>query len=723
MSCRIRVLAASLLAALPAGAASFDPPDEAVLAVLPFLESEEPNRILVDLAPAGAARRMPFLLDTGATFSTITPRHAKELGVPIRRAKHDPYRRKTLLGRDLQFYIDTASSDTASKTGFEYGLLGGNFLSEYVVELDFPGRRVRLLDPEHYEVPETVDAEVAAVVPIEIVSNRPTLSMELNGDRSGFLFDTGAPIGTAVSGEVAERAGVESEPVEGYRAGGVWGEVTAHPGRAETVRIGPYAFGPAPVEVHPNGFFNFGVSDSGLVGYDVMAQFVVRIDYRRQRMLLIPVAERQVTWLGRTWTGWPEYLERREPPAEVSVAVGLEPAREARVPAPEDLEPAREVEPRTPDRVWLEIGAPSEGERRSGRLDWLEVTGWAGVGVSVEHDIAVVVDVSGSTMVASGIDVDGDGRVGKQRKRIDPHKSFNPAHYSSDTDDTVLAAELLATRKLVQVLDPDRSRIGLVSFSSGAEVHAPIGTAGEAMEAALDELAENFGSGMTNMALAIELALEALERAGGEARRKTVLILSDGYPTAPGSGQVPNEAALLQAERAYSKDVIIHTFGLGLDGVEAGDVFAAIAKATGGRYLRLASPGEVVNELPHIDLAGVASIRLENVTTGAAGQAVRVFPDGSFDGYVQLAAGDNRLRVTAVSEAGSERSLERLVRFDPSAPRDAAEAERLEAEVAEFKLELEARALELQLLAEMRRARAAQRGELSVRAEEPGEEQ
>jgi hypothetical protein len=712
-----------LLAALPAGAAPLDPPDEAVLAVLPFLESEEPNRIIVDLAPPGSARGMPFMLDTGATFSTITPGYAKELGVRIRRAKHDPYRRKTLLGRDLQFYIDTGSSDTGSKTGWEYGLLGGNFLGEYVVELDFPGRRVRLLDPERYEVPETVDAAVAAVVPVEIISNRPTVLMEVNGETSRFLFDTGAPIGTAVSGEVAERAGVESEPVEGYRAGSVLGEVAAQPGQAQTVQIGPYAFGPAPVEVHPNGFFNLGVSDNGLVGYDVMAQFVVRIDYRRHRMLLIPVAEREVTWLGRAWTGWPEFLERSVPPAEVSVAVGLEPAGEARVPAPEDLEPAREAEPRAPDRVWLEVGAPSEGERRSGRLDWVEVTGWAGVGVAVEHDIAVVVDVSGSTMVASGIDVDGDGRVGKQRKRIDPHKSFNPAHYSSDTDDTVLAAELLATRKLVRVLDPDRSRIGLVSFSSGAQVHAPIGTRGEAMEAALDELAENFGSGMTNMALAIELALDALERAGGEARRKTVLILSDGYPTAPGSGPVPNEAALLQAERAYSRDVIIHTFGLGLDGVEEGDVFAAIAKTTGGRYLRLASPGEVVNELPHIDLAGVASIRLENVTTGAAGQAVRVFPDGSFDGYVQLAAGDNRIRATAVSEAGEERSLERLVRFDPSAPRDAAEAERLEAEVAQFKLELEARALELQLLAEMRRARDAQRRELTVRAEEPGEEE
>jgi hypothetical protein len=99
-----------------------------------------------------------------------------------------------------------------------------------------------------------------------------------------------------------------------------------------------------------------------------------------------------------------------------------------------------------------------------------------------------------------------------------------------------------------------------------------------------------------------------------------------------------------------------------------------------------------------------------------------VSPDGSFDGYVQLAAGDNRIRVTAVSEAGSEQSLERVISFYPSALRDAAEAEKLEAEAAEFKAKLEARALELQLVAEMRRARATQRRELTVRAEEPGEE-
>ncbi|MCH6568251.1 MAG: nucleotide exchange factor GrpE, partial [Nitrospinae bacterium] len=90
-----------------------------------------------DLAPQGRGKRFPLIVDTGATWSVITPLMARELGVRVRRVKQDPYRRATVLGRDLQFYVDTQSSDTGSKTGWEYGLLGGQFLAAYVVEFDF----------------------------------------------------------------------------------------------------------------------------------------------------------------------------------------------------------------------------------------------------------------------------------------------------------------------------------------------------------------------------------------------------------------------------------------------------------------------------------------------------------------------------------------------------------------------------------------------------------
>ncbi len=49
--------------------------------------------------------------------------------------------------------------------------------------------------------------------------------------------------------------------------------------------------------------------------------------------------------------------------------------------------------------------------------------------------------------------------------------------------------------------------------------------------------------------------------------------------------------------------------------------------------------------------------------------------DGSFDGFVKLLPGENRIRVAARSEDGSERTAERSVWFESSEPADAREAE------------------------------------------------
>ena len=60
------------------------PPPAAVVADVPFLESPDPSTIVIDLAKEEGARPFPLVLDTGASFSTLTPRLARELGVRVR---------------------------------------------------------------------------------------------------------------------------------------------------------------------------------------------------------------------------------------------------------------------------------------------------------------------------------------------------------------------------------------------------------------------------------------------------------------------------------------------------------------------------------------------------------------------------------------------------------------------------------------------------------------
>jgi predicted aspartyl protease len=282
----------------PASAGAPAPPSDAVVGVLPFETSDEPNRIYLNLAPE-EARPFRMFLDTGAGRSYLTPRVARELGVSVRRTKSTPYRRATRLGRDLAFYVDTRSSDTASKTGWEYGVLGGEFLDDYVVELDFPGRRVRFLDPKRYQVPKQTAAPDEAVLPIRLTGTRIVVEIELDGRGLPVLLDTGDPCTAVFSGKAARKLGIDVESLPDYgTVGTAVGPMQVRFYETDGFRFGGFEFDTMPILVAPRGWYNLGVSSDSVVGYDVLSQFVVRIDYKRRRLWLKRSADARVTFCG-----------------------------------------------------------------------------------------------------------------------------------------------------------------------------------------------------------------------------------------------------------------------------------------------------------------------------------------------------------------------------------------------------------------------------------------
>jgi predicted aspartyl protease len=277
---------AALLAGPSLAEPAPEPPPEAVVGVLPFEANDEPNRILVDLAPEGG-RPFVMMLDTGASDSVITPRMARELGVRVRALKSTPYRRATRLGRDLQFWIDTQSSDTAARTGWEYGLLGAEFLNDFVLELDFPGRRVRFLDPKRYEVPEAVAAEDERVAAVKLTSSRPIVSIRVNGRELPVILDTGAPLPGILSGAALRELGVDPAGLPVYTGlGTAVGQTESRLLEASAFEVMGLPLGPVALVVAPKGLFNMGAGNDSVVGYDVLAPLVVRIDYPRKRLWL-----------------------------------------------------------------------------------------------------------------------------------------------------------------------------------------------------------------------------------------------------------------------------------------------------------------------------------------------------------------------------------------------------------------------------------------------------
>jgi hypothetical protein len=190
------------------------------------------------------------------------------------------------------------------------------------------------------------------------------------------------------------------------------------------------------------------------------------------------------------------------------------------------------------------------------------------------------------------------------------------------------------------------------------------------------------------------------QREIGVRRQRTILLLSDGQPTVPSKSRGQREALEL-AEELGTLGVPVHAFALGKEALEEPDFYRSLAERSGGRFVPVERPAEVVSQLAGLRLTGLEAVSIRNQSSGETARALRLFPDGSFDAYVPLVPGQNRIAITASVEGGRSLAAERTVHFErPQAP--TAEDERA---AEALRQEIETRGVELELLAEIRRRR------------------
>src|SRR5512145_725061 len=128
---------------------------------------------------------------------------------------------------------------------------------------------------------------------------------------------------------------------------------------------------------------------------------------------------------------------RVAPALTLLVALAVSPAAPARA--------AGETAASTADSVRIAIASPKPGQAFRNRVHQAPIRGSAIADGErpVDFDVILVIDVSGSTKVASGADVDGDGELG-----FNPHfelvapGAYPPDVVSTDPGDTILAAEV-----------------------------------------------------------------------------------------------------------------------------------------------------------------------------------------------------------------------------------------------------------------------------------------
>ena len=191
-----------------------------------------------------------------------------------------------------------------------------------------------------------------------------------------------------------------------------------------------------------------------------------------------------------------------------------------------------------------------------------------------DSDIAIVIDTSSSTSSSSGADVDNDG-----------------------IDDTILKAEVFAAKELLNFLDPQRTQVTIVDFSSSAILVQSLTSDFGLAEQALDSILVAGPGGGTNFTAAMQIANNELLGIRGRRQATPVqLFLSDG------SAGFPNT----EVQRAADGAVVVNTFAVG-SGAATGTL-QQIADGTGGVMTQVLDVGELVELLPSVILFGVDTV-------------------------------------------------------------------------------------------------------------------
>jgi CubicO group peptidase (beta-lactamase class C family) len=292
---------------------------------IPF-ELSEYNHIWLRVSVNGSP--LSFLLDTGAPgpYPTLSVRAAESLGMKLQFLA-----RKTNVGvgtkpTDFHLVTDKASlslpgveissrsmfamskndcADQATNDGIDRnvpsdqrpkegtkkamdGILGSEFFSSFVVEIDYPARLINLYEPQSYRYTgagESFPIEIDGLIYAQAQVKAPGLPPVT----ARLAVDTGAATTLTLNRRFAEEHKLLPPPekLTATNECGIGGlaEGTSYEGRLEALQLGDIKLS------NPLTFFRknpVGKGYDGLLGGGALRHFKVIFDYSRRRMILEP---------------------------------------------------------------------------------------------------------------------------------------------------------------------------------------------------------------------------------------------------------------------------------------------------------------------------------------------------------------------------------------------------------------------------------------------------
>jgi len=264
------------------------------------------NHIYVPVTIGNSTTPAAIVLDTGGGTSAFDPDVVKaagiKLGTPVRAMGAGGESRDAWLLGDVSYSLPGVKLEDQSITAISFrhleettgrrmdGVLGADFLRQFVVIIDYEGRKLHLYDPKSYKYEGP-----GHPLPLKFGGPIPSVKATLNGSiEAEFMVDTGARMGVKASRMFVERAkldGAANAVIEGAPGYGIGGATAQSVARFDKLTVAGFDI-PAPLVFLSRdsaGVFGHGTTD-GVLGGDLWRRFTVILDYPNKTMYLEPNA-------------------------------------------------------------------------------------------------------------------------------------------------------------------------------------------------------------------------------------------------------------------------------------------------------------------------------------------------------------------------------------------------------------------------------------------------
>jgi Mg-chelatase subunit ChlD len=317
----------------------------------------------------------------------------------------------------------------------------------------------------------------------------------------------------------------------------------------------------------------------------------------------------------------------------------------------------------------VQIHSPKDGSTINQEQNLVFVSGKVATTAarSANVDIMLLLDASGSAAQYAGIDLAGMDQLPETGSGFSTPQIFiggmsvgGPA--IRNLRNSILAAEVIAARRLLTQLNSQTTRVGVVSFGERAKLVQPLTHEFDRVRVALDEVYKAGPHGGTNMVEGIRTGITELMGLGSSEKKtdavKVEFLLTDGFPTMPiGGGQraAPQDTdlAINAARLAGRAGIKVHVFALGAEALSYPRAAVGIARESGGTYTPVSRPVDILSVVENISAVGVDYVQIVNQTSGQKASQLRLAADGFFSSAVPVIEGRNQIDVFARASDGS----------------------------------------------------------------------